>query len=52
MWYSLVCNATGLKQYTVCRDVIKSQCTKSKCKVKARGGPELKDNFSSSLAIL
>ena len=30
---SIVCDATGLKQCIVCQDVLKSQCTKSKCKV-------------------
>ena len=30
---SILCDATGLKQCIVCQDVMKSQCTKSKCKV-------------------
>ena len=29
----IVCKATGLKQCVVCQDIMKSQCTKSRCKV-------------------
>ena len=29
----IICKATGLKECPVCKDVMKSQCTKAKCKV-------------------